>query len=88
MQTASVAVTPKRSIRIDDELWQAATEKAKDRREAVADVIRRALLAYVSESRVVLTSEVCTCGAGGGEEHYWDSAVCPRNYVAPSRKVR
>ena len=51
MQTASVPVTPKRSIRIDDELWDAAASKAKDRRESVADVIRRALLAYVEESK-------------------------------------
>lgn len=51
MQTASVAVTPKRSIRIDDELWQAASDRAKDRRESVVDVIRRALLAYVEDGK-------------------------------------
>lgn len=49
MHNAGVAITPKRSIRIDDELWQAATERAKARRESVVDVIRRALLAYVEE---------------------------------------
>lgn len=51
MQDAPVAITPKRSIRIDDELWDQAVEKAKDRRESVADVVRRALLAYVEEGR-------------------------------------
>lgn len=49
MQTPSVAVTKIRAVRIDDELWEQAQQKAKDRRESVADVIRRALLAYVEE---------------------------------------
>lgn len=44
-----VAETTIRSVRVDDELWTKAAEKAKRRREAVADVIRRALLAYVEE---------------------------------------
>lgn len=38
-----------RGVRVDDELWQRAQAKAAGRREAVADVIRRALLAYVEE---------------------------------------
>lgn len=38
-----------RGVRVDDELWQRAQEKAARRREAVADVIRRALLAYVED---------------------------------------
>lgn len=42
--------TPRRSVRVDDELWVRAQAKAKDRRESVADVIRRALLAYVEET--------------------------------------
>lgn len=41
--------TPIRTVRVDDELWDAAATKAKRRRETVADVIRRALLAYVEE---------------------------------------
>lgn len=36
-----------RGVRVDDELWQRAQERAAERRESVADVIRRALLAYV-----------------------------------------
>jgi hypothetical protein len=43
--------TPIRTVRVDDELWIAATAKAKRRRETVADVIRRALLAYIEEER-------------------------------------
>jgi predicted HicB family RNase H-like nuclease len=42
-----VTATKIRHVRVDDELWEAAQTKAKDRRESVADVIRRALLAYV-----------------------------------------
>lgn len=41
--------TPIRTVRVDDELWQRAQEKATRRRETVADVIRRALLAYVGD---------------------------------------
>lgn len=41
--------TPIRTIRIDDELWELAQTKAKRRRETVAIVVRRALLAYVEE---------------------------------------
>lgn len=42
-----VPVTKIRTVRVDDELWEAAQARAADRRESVADVIRRALLAYV-----------------------------------------
>lgn len=48
-QNPSVANTKVRHVRVDDELWEAAAKKAKRRREAVADVIRRALLAYVED---------------------------------------
>lgn len=47
--TSAVAETKVRTVRVDDELWQAAQEKAKKRRETVAAVIKRALLAYVEE---------------------------------------
>jgi hypothetical protein len=40
---------PVRTVRVPDELWQAAQDKAWSRRESVADVIRRALVAYVEE---------------------------------------
>jgi len=46
---SAVPKTKIRGVRIDDELWLRAQEKAKDRRESVADVVRRALLAYVDE---------------------------------------
>jgi hypothetical protein len=48
-QTDDVAVTKVRTVRVDNELWEAAQAKAKDRRESVADVIRRALLAYIED---------------------------------------
>lgn len=44
-----MANTKVRNVRVDDELWDAAKIKAAARRETVADVIRRALLAYVEE---------------------------------------
>ena len=46
---AQVPETKVRTVRVDDELWEAAQAKAKRRRESVADVIRRALLAYIEE---------------------------------------
>jgi hypothetical protein len=39
--------TPPRSIRIGEELWQAAKAKAAERGETVTDVIVRALERYV-----------------------------------------
>lgn len=51
MQTQNMPETKIRGVRIDDDLWEAAQAKAKDRRESVADVIRRALLAYVEEGK-------------------------------------
>lgn len=39
--------TPRRTIRIKDPLWDAASEKATERGESVSDVIRRALERYV-----------------------------------------
>lgn len=41
--------TPTRSVRVPDELWQAALRVAKDRDETVTDVIIRALTRYVRE---------------------------------------
>lgn len=39
--------TPSRNVRVADELWLAAQEKAAERGETVADVIRRALERYI-----------------------------------------
>lgn len=41
--------TPRRTIRISDDLWQAAKEKAKRNGETVTDVIIRALTRYVRD---------------------------------------
>ena len=38
--------TPRRTIRINDELWDAATQRAETAGESVSDVIRRALEDY------------------------------------------
>jgi hypothetical protein len=50
-----MAETPVRHIRIDDELWRLAVEKAERRRETVATVVRRLLLAYVEEESLTPT---------------------------------
>lgn len=39
--------TPKRAVRIPDELWSAARRKAKERGEDVSTVVRAALEIYV-----------------------------------------
>jgi len=49
VEDQDVPVTKVRTVRVDDELWEAVQEKAKRRRETVAAVIKRALLAYVEE---------------------------------------
>lgn len=41
--------TPNRTVRVSDELWEAAKRVASDRGESVADVIRQALERYVRE---------------------------------------
>jgi predicted HicB family RNase H-like nuclease len=41
--------TPTRSIRVPDELWEAAKRKAADNDESVTAVIIRALTRYVRE---------------------------------------
>ena len=38
---------PARAVRVEDELWQAAQKRARERGETVSDVIRRALKRYV-----------------------------------------
>lgn len=40
--------TPKRSIRVPDELWLAALEKAEQRDEDLSSVVRAALKRYVN----------------------------------------
>lgn len=49
VQTSDMAETKVRTVRVDDKLWAAAQGKARRRRETVAAVIKRALLAYVEE---------------------------------------
>lgn len=39
--------TQRRSIRVDDDLWQRAKREASRRDEALADVVRKALEDYV-----------------------------------------
>jgi hypothetical protein len=46
-RTAKPTHTPRRSIRIGEELWHAAQEKAAERGETVTDVLVRALQRYV-----------------------------------------
>lgn len=41
--------TPARSIRIPDEVWEALRRRADERGETIADVVRRALRAYLRE---------------------------------------
>jgi len=40
-----------RVIRVSDQLWDAATRKADLNNETIADVVRRALAAYVEEEK-------------------------------------
>jgi hypothetical protein len=46
-QTDPVANTKVRHIRVETKLWDAARDVATDQHETVADVVRRALAAYV-----------------------------------------
>lgn len=41
--------TPTHSVRVDEELWQAALRKAHDRGETLTEVIVRALKAYLRD---------------------------------------
>jgi predicted transcriptional regulator len=41
--------TPKRSIRIDDALWDRATEVAAERDDNLSAVVRKALENYINE---------------------------------------
>lgn len=41
--------TPTHTVRVDDELWQAALRKAHDRGETLTDVIVRALIRYLRD---------------------------------------
>lgn len=41
--------TPVRTVRVPDELWQAALAKAAERGELIGDVIRAGLQAYVDD---------------------------------------
>lgn len=43
--------TPRRTIRVPDELWDAAQAKAQERGENLSDVIRKALERYVRRSK-------------------------------------
>lgn len=45
--SGAVTDTPLRNVRIDDDLWNAAKERAAENDETVAQVIRRALREYV-----------------------------------------
>lgn len=50
-QNPDVVETKVRHVRIDNELWEAAQAEAKYRRESVAAVIKRALVAYVENAK-------------------------------------
>lgn len=41
--------TPNHTLRVDDELWQAALRKAHERGETLTDVIVRALKLYLRD---------------------------------------
>lgn len=50
-QNEPVAETKQRNIRVPDDLWKLATEKAKRRHETITAVLIRALWAYVEEDK-------------------------------------
>lgn len=41
-------LTPLRTVRVDDETWESASQAARERGENVSAVIRRALREYVT----------------------------------------
>ncbi|HET6911265.1 MAG TPA: CopG family transcriptional regulator [Mycobacteriales bacterium] len=41
--------TPRRTIRVPDDLWDAAAEKAAERGESLSGVLRKALERYVKQ---------------------------------------
>ena len=45
----NMPATPNRTVRVSDELWEAAKRAASDQDETVTDVIRRALERYVRD---------------------------------------
>ena len=49
--TLGMGTTTNRAVRIDDELWEAASAAAKANGENVSVVIRRALIQYVKENQ-------------------------------------
>ena len=42
--------TPHRTIRVEDELWDAAVAVAKERGESVSEILRAALKRYVKKN--------------------------------------
>lgn len=46
-----MANTPQRTIRVSDELWQAAKEAAEERNENLTEVLVEALARYAEEHR-------------------------------------
>ncbi len=48
--------TPRRTVRVPDEVWQPASRKARDSGENVSEVIRRALADYIREDPPVSTT--------------------------------
>lgn len=45
----NVEATPRRTIRVPDELWEAVKRKAADEGETITEVVIRALTRYVRE---------------------------------------
>lgn len=41
--------TTSRNVRIPDDIWQAAKDRAQENGETVSDVVRRALIEYAKE---------------------------------------
>lgn len=48
--------TPRRTVRVPDDVWQPAARKARDNGENVSEVIRRALADYIRDDPAVSTT--------------------------------
>lgn len=48
--------TPRRTVRVPDDVWQPAARKARDNGENVSEVIRRALADYLRDDPPVSTT--------------------------------
>ena len=79
--------TPARTVRVDDELWDAAKAEAKAKGENVSDVVRKALRQMLGTAPLVVAFALLLAWGSNAQEAEWERPLSLPAIAAHEREI-